>query len=94
MKMTTTTGTTSHPKNPFGMGGKTGPAVVEVTTKEGAGPGVYVTETDSSGWLKKGRKAAKWFRGLGRGQLFMIKKQYWMENNDKGNDHSLIDTDT
>ena len=40
MKMTTTTGTTSHPKNLFGMGGKTGPAVVEeVTTKEGAGPG-------------------------------------------------------
>ena len=28
------------PKNLFGMGGKTGPAVVEeVTTKEGAGPG-------------------------------------------------------
>jgi hypothetical protein len=62
MKMTTTTGTTSHPKNPFGMGGKTGPAVVEeVTTKEGAGPGVYVTETDSSGWLKKGAKRTSGF---------------------------------
>ena len=44
------------------MGGKTGPAVVEeVTTKEGAGPGVYVTETDSSGWLKKGAKRPSGF---------------------------------
>ena len=26
--------------------------------------GVYVTETDSSGWLKKGAQSGKWFRGL------------------------------
>ena len=77
------------------MGGKTGPAVVEeVTTKEGAGPGVYVTETDSSGWLKKGRKAGQVVSWSGQGSIVHDKKQYWMENNDKGNDHSLIDTDT
>ena len=61
MKMTTTTGTTSHPKNLFGMGGKTGPAVVEeVTTKEGAGPGPgCLRDTDSSGWLKKGAQSGQ-----------------------------------